>query len=256
MNVVRSTLALAALTACASAPAARAAAPTAAEILQLADHAASDYADLSFESKMKIFEPGAAAPAKEISFITSIKGDKRLIRFLSPADLKGMGMLIESRDVMYAFLPGFNRIRRLGTHMKSQTLFGSDVSNEETSSNTYAAVYTPRLVGEEGPSWVLELTLNTEKEAEFPKLKMWVDKANHYATKIESFDAAGKGAMTQTRLNFTKDFGDTQHYTPATVTFVDHRRNDHRTEIWNANAKANQKLSDDLFSQRNLARGN
>ena len=39
------------------------------------------------------------------------------MRFLAPGDVKGMGMLIEGRGTMYAFLPGFNKVRRLGLHV-------------------------------------------------------------------------------------------------------------------------------------------
>jgi outer membrane lipoprotein-sorting protein len=235
--------------------AARAETHSADAILKSCDDAASNYKDLSLESKMKIFEPNTDKPAKELRFTTLIKGDKRLIRFLEPSDLRSMGMLIESRDVMYAFLPGFQRVRRLGTHMKNQTLFGSDVSNDEMAANTYSGVYAPKLVGEEGDNWVLELSLNAGKEAEYPRMKIWFDKKIKQPTKIECFDAAGKNVVTQTRLNYSKDQGDAEHYTPGVIRFVDHRRNDHRTDIENVNAKVNQGLADDLFSQRSLVRG-
>src|SRR5438445_378170 len=93
---------------------ARAGEPTADEILKMQDKAHGNFVDLTSEAKMIIREPGQTV-GREFTFMTISKGnEKRLVRFTSPGDVKGMGMLTESRDTMYAYLPGFNRVRRLG----------------------------------------------------------------------------------------------------------------------------------------------
>jgi len=229
--------------------------PSAAEILKMADNAATCFKDLSIDSRMEIFEPGATTP-RIASMTTLTKGEKRLVRFTAPADSKGMAMLLETRDTMYVYLPGFQKVRRMGTHAKNQSFMGSDVSNEDMASQTYSGVYQPKLIGSEGDNWLLDLTLLPGKEAEFPHLKMWVMKQHPNAvTRIDFFDDKGQLAKTQLRTNFSKDAGDGDHYTPAEITFIDHRRNDHKTVIHSSNAKVNQNLGDDLFSQRSLLRG-
>lgn len=224
------------------------------QILKDSDQAASNYKDLSLESTMIIKEPNAAT-GRQASFTTRIKGEKRLVLFTAPGDLKGMGFLVESRDTMYAYLPGFNRVRRLGTHMKNQTLLGSDVTNEEMAANTYGGVYAPKLVGDEAEAWILELTVLPGKEAQFSRLKVWVDKKIKQPAKIEGYDEKGKKQLTQTRQDWRKDEGG-DHFTPGRIVFVNHVRNDHVTEIVNLKSKVNQGLTDDLFSQRSLVRGN
>src|SRR4051794_3890350 len=90
--------------------------PTPAEILKLTDKAHGDFVDLTTEAKLVIREPGQSS-GREYQFVTISRGnEKRIVRFLAPGDVKGMGMLVENRDTMYAFLPGFQRVRRLGTH--------------------------------------------------------------------------------------------------------------------------------------------
>src|SRR4051812_20065079 len=94
----------------AAAPAAAdAAEPTAADVLQMTDKAHGGFVDLTTDSKLIVREPGQTT-GREYQFLTISRGnDKRIVRFLAPGDVKGMGMLVESRDTMYAFLPGFQR---------------------------------------------------------------------------------------------------------------------------------------------------
>jgi outer membrane lipoprotein-sorting protein len=229
--------------------------PSAVEILKMADHAATSFKDLYLETRMEIFEPGASS-GRVATLLTYTKGEKRLVRFTAPPDSKGMAMLLESRDSMYVYLPAFGKVRRMGTHAKNQSFMGSDVSNEDMAEQVYSGVYEPKLVGSEGDNWLLELTIAKGKEAEYPRLKMWVMKqAPNAVTRIDFFDEKGGNAKTQTRSGFTRDAGDGEHYTPSEITFVDHRRNDHRTVMHLSNAKVNQSLGDDLFSQRSLLRG-
>src|SRR5438270_717638 len=73
--------------------------PTAEQILKMADEAYGSYKDLTIESTMTIYEPGQKT-GREVSFISVSKGEKRLVRFLAPGDVKGMGFLVESRDTL------------------------------------------------------------------------------------------------------------------------------------------------------------
>lgn len=229
--------------------------PTAAEILKMQDVAGSNFKDLTTESKLIVKEPGATT-GREYKFLTISRGaEKRIVRFLEPGDVKGMGMLVEGRDTMYAYLPGFDRVRRLGTHVKNQTFMGSDASFEDMAAGNLADLYDAKLVGTEGNDWILELALKPGKETEFPKRKMWIDKGHHQATKIEDYDAKGTKVRTQTRTDFRKDEGPGEHYTPYKLVIVDHRRNEHSTEILMLSAKVNQNVPDDTFSQRSLVRG-
>ena len=256
MKVSLRTAGVIAVSASFAAVSARAAEPGAAEILKLTDAAHSNFKDLTIESKMIIREPGQDK-GREFSFTTWMKGeDQRLVRFTAPGDVKGMGMLTEGRDTMYVYLPGFQRVRRMGTHLKNQTFMGSDLNYEDMNEALYTGLYEPKYIGVEGDNWVLELTLLKGKQAEFPKLKMWIDRKIHQSTKIEFYDDKGENARTSLRTGWTRDEGPGDHYSPTSVKMIDHRRNGHSTEVVLVKAKANSNLPDDLFSQRSLIRGN
>lgn len=230
-------------------------AQTAEEILKKSDQASLAFKDLTIDSTMLIYEPGQPAPREFKMTSISRPDGRRLVFFTAPGDIKGMGFLTENRDSMYAYLPGYQKIRRMGTHVKNQGFMGSDVSFEDMSETRYADFWAPKLAATEDKEWVLELTPLPGKEAAYSKIKMWIDKAGYYPTKLEFYDATGQKQKSQIRLQFALDEGSDAHYSPALIRFIDHRRNDHKTEIKNDKLRANTNVSEDTFSQRSLIRG-
>jgi outer membrane lipoprotein-sorting protein len=231
---------------------ARAADPSPTDLLAKVDQALNAFHDAIFESKLLLKQPDGKT--REYVFTTYQKvPHKRLVRFSAPGDVKGMGVLIESLDTMYVFLPGFQRVRRMGTHVKNQSFMGSDFSFEDMSEIAYGHIYEPKLVGCDEKSWILELDAKPGTDLEFPKIKLWADKVMYQPTKLEYYDPTGKNLKTQLRLDYTKD--SPQHYQPGKVVIIDHRRNDHSSEIVFTATKIDSGLSDDLFSVRSLMRG-
>ena len=222
------------------------------DVLAKVDNAMNNFTDGEFESKLFIREPGGAA--REIDFTTFQKvPDKRLVRFSAPGDLKGMGVLVENKDVMYVFLPGFQKVRRVGTHVKAQTFMGSDFSYEDMSLSRYSPTYDAKLVKEDANSWELELNVKPGQEIEYPRIHMWVEKKSQQPTKIDFMDGSGKVLKTSEYVDYHID--DANHYGPSKVVVTDHRRNDHKSEIVFTRVKLNQGLKDDFFTQRTLIRG-
>jgi outer membrane lipoprotein-sorting protein len=227
--------------------------PTGPEILVKVDQALNAFKDAVFESRLLVKQP--SGEAREFGFTTYQKGSqKRLVRFTAPGDVKGMGVLVESQDTMYVFLPGFQKVRRMGTHVKNQTFMGSDFSYDDMSQTSYGASYEAKLVGQEANTYVIELSAKPGLDIEFPRLKMWIDKTMFHPMKIEYNDASGKKLKTEIRSDYRKD--SPTHFQPGKVAVTDHRRNDHQSEIVFTATKIDSGLGDDLFSVRSLVRGN
>lgn len=229
-----------------------AAAESATELLSKIDHALTAFHDLTLESKLRLEQPDGKA--REYLFTVYQKNPgRRLVRFNAPGDVKGMGLLVENDDTLYVFLPGFQRVRRLGAHVRNQSFMGSDFSFQDMSELAYGALFTPRLVGGDEQAWLLQLDAKPGIEVDYPRIKMWADKTMYQPTKLEYYDAGGKLLRTQLRLEYTQD--SPHHYRPGKVVIIDHRRNDHRSEIWFTSVKVDSGLPDDLFSVRSLMRG-
>jgi outer membrane lipoprotein-sorting protein len=226
--------------------------PTGPEILAKIDHGLNCFKDAIFDAKLLVKE--ASGQAREYGFSTSQKGKKRLVRFSSPGDVKGMGVLVEDESTMYVFLPGFQRVRRVGGHAKNQTFMGSDFAADEMAATAFSPTYDAKLVGQDEKNYIVELTQKKGQDLEFPVLKMWADKTNYYLTKIENYDDKGKKLKTQERSDYKKD--SPEHWQPFRIVMTDHRRGDHKSEIVFTATKIDPGLSDDLFSVRSLARGN
>lgn len=227
--------------------------PSPAEVLQKTDKAMNAFKDGMFESKLRVKQNDGSY--REYAFTTYQKvPEKRLVRFSSPGDVKGMGFLVENKETMYVFLPGFQRVRRMGTHVKNQTFMGSDFSFDDMSQTTFGATYEPKGMSQDDKHYVLELKQKAGLDLEFPNLKVWIDKSSFHPTKQEFMDASGKKLKTQIRDGYTYD--GKGHHQPGRVLVIDHRRNDHESEIVFSSAKFDSGLPDDLFTQRSLIRGN
>lgn len=224
---------------------------TADQLLARSDREAAAFKDASFHFKMLIKEP--SGQVREVEFTTLQKGQKRLVRFQAPADVKGMGFLSESADVMYALLPAFgNRIRRLGTSQMNQSFMGSDLSSSDMNAAALSALYTAKQTGTEGELAILELTQKPDQKLEWPRLRLAVDSKTALVHRVEYLDASGKKLRTAARTDFKKDVSG--FMTPGKMTFTDHRRNNHQTELVLLDATFNQGLDDNKFTQRELSK--
>ncbi|NIM57731.1 MAG: outer membrane lipoprotein-sorting protein, partial [Candidatus Aminicenantes bacterium] len=57
--------------------------------------------------------------------------EKRMIKFLSPADQKGIAFLDLPNDMMYLYLPAFKKVRRIAAHIKNQKFAGTDMTYDD-----------------------------------------------------------------------------------------------------------------------------
>ena len=82
--------------------------------------------------------------------------EKRIIKFLSPADVKGTGILIfdypEKSDDMWIYLPALRKTRRIVSKEKSKSFMGSEFSNANMTAPglddfTYATIGEEELEG-------------------------------------------------------------------------------------------------------------
>lgn len=221
------------------------------DVLKKADAALNSFKDGYFESKLIVRNPGGT---REYDFTTSQKSpDKRLVLFTAPGDVKGMGILVQGKEV-HVYLPGFQKVRRMGTHVKNQTFMGSNFGFDDFSQIAYADSYDAKILSEDDASWTVEMNAKKGIDPEFPKLVMTVDKKIHHPLKVEYYDASGKKQKTQIRSEYKQDAPN--HHQPGKIQMIDHRRGDNASDIVFGATKIDQGLTDDIFTVRSLARGN
>ncbi|OQX76679.1 MAG: hypothetical protein B6D61_08435 [Bacteroidetes bacterium 4484_249] len=177
------------------------------------------------------------------------KGDEmRLVRFLSPADQKGIGFLSLPDDVMYLYLPAFHKIRRIASHVKNENFAGTDFSYDDMSSFKYAEEYNAKLLETKDDVYVLELTPKPGIEKDYSKLIMEIRKDNFYPVKINHYDKAGNLWKVLERKKIEKKGN---YWISMEMEMKDLKKN-HSTKMITDKIEFDTGLSDKVFSKRNL----
>lgn len=178
--------------------------PSAKEIMQKARDV-SKISGLETVSSLKIIDPKGRERVREISMASKLtdngKTEKRILRFLAPAEVKGTGMLIYDYDVesddMWLFMPALRKTRRIVSGEKNQSFMGSEFSNADMAApNTDNFTYT--MTGSEmvdgTDCWKIEsLPVNDQISADLgiSKQIIWIGKKDNVNRKTEYYDLDG-----------------------------------------------------------------
>ncbi len=178
------------------------------------------------------------------------KEDARLVRFLSPADQKGISFLSLPDDKMYLYLPAFKKIRTIASHVKNESFAGTDMSYDDISTLGYAKDYDPTLLETTDDLYILELTPKSGTEKDYSKLVMSIRKDNFYPVKTEYYDQGGTLVKVMERRQIEQIDG----YWIAKETEMTDVRKEHSTVSIVDSVEFDTNLPDEVFSQRNLKR--
>jgi preprotein translocase subunit SecF/outer membrane lipoprotein-sorting protein len=140
--------------------------------------------------------------------------EKRIIKFISPAEVKGTGILIydypQKSDDMWIYLPALRKTRRIVSREKSKSFMGSEFSNADMTAPGLDD-FSYRLTGEESiqgnPCYQIESTPvspDLEDEYGYSKSVSWVDKNSYLVHQTLYYDFDGELFKTITRKEFRK----------------------------------------------------
>jgi len=174
--------------------------------------------------------------------------EKRLVRFLSPADQRGISFLSLPNDIMYLYLPAFRKIRMIASHVKNQNFAGTDFSYDDMSAFKFAEEYDPKLISDEGDTFVLELIPKKDIQKDYSKLKMWIVKNNYVSQKIEYYDKGGNLWKVMHRTKFVEQ---DNYWFPQEMEMKDLKK-DHSTKMIIHENEFDSGLLDNVFTKRNL----
>jgi outer membrane lipoprotein-sorting protein len=113
--------------------------------------------------------------------------EKRVIKFLSPPSMNGIGLLSLDDDEMYLYLPAQNKIRRIEGGVKNDDFQGTDFSYNEMGSYDYRKDYSAGLHAEDEKTYTLLLTKNQGSDKPYDTMIMNVDKSTFIPLTIEFY---------------------------------------------------------------------
>jgi len=184
-------------------------------------------------------------------------GDKTMIIFDSPSDVKGTAFLTfshpEGDDDQWLYLPALKRVKRISSSNKSGPFVGSEFAYEDISSQEVEE-YTYRFDREETvdgqKAFVVEFDPVHPKSG-YSRLLVWIDTAEYRTLKIEFYDRKNEHFKTLTYEGYEKYVD--RYWRPAKMKMVNHQ-NGKETEILWSGYQFRTGLDDRDFNQASLAR--
>jgi Outer membrane lipoprotein-sorting protein len=156
--------------------------------------------------KMKIIDEGGQQRERELSMATKLfdggKTEKRIYRFLSPADVKGTGVLVydyqDKADDVRVFLPALRKTRLIVSSQQSNSFMGSEFSygdlNVPALDDFKYKIEKEEAVDGEA-CYVVEVLPKDDgvaKSEGYSKKLYWVSKDKFVVRQGHYFDAGGK----------------------------------------------------------------
>jgi len=223
------------------------------EMIAETDAAMNRAQDQIIDWKVVNQEPGKGDP-KLMTFTSTVMGPKTLTSFSAPADLKGTRVLVLGRQQMYIFLPAYNKVRRVASHTTQQGFMGTTFSFDDMNTSRFGDIYNAKIVSEDGAKAVLELTPKAEGEAPYARVELTLDLKMFHPLEMKYYNEKDAHVKTETRSKYACN---EEHNVclGGVLRMDDHTRDGAWTELQRVGWKLNTGVEEDVFSTRNLQRG-
>jgi len=222
---------------------------TATQILTMVDDVINAPKDQDLKLKLILIDKDGKEEVRQMSMLQ--KGcDRRMVKFLSPASQKGIGVLSLPDDIMYLYLPAFKKTRRIASHVKNTKFAGTDFTYEDMEAKRYSEKYTPEILKKDENHYILQLKPKKDVKTDYSKLIMWVRADNFYPTKIEFYDKGNNLYKVMLREKIEK----VGKYWVSKESEMEDLKAKHKTKMILEDVKFDSGLSDELFTERYLIR--
>jgi outer membrane lipoprotein-sorting protein len=185
-------------------------------------------------------------------------GDKSLIIFDSPKDVKGTAFLNYTHktgdDDQWLYLPALKRVKRISARNKSGSFMGSefayeDIGSQEIEKYTYKWLRDEMYKGME--CFVVERYPVDRKNSGYSRQLAWLDKEEYRTWKVEYYDR--KNAHLKTLTISGQQKYNVRFWRPDKMHMENHQTGK-STELLFSNYQFDVGLSDDDFTKNSLKR--
>lgn len=211
---------------------------------------------------LTISEKNGAIRTRKVTMQAKTFGgtEKRMIKFLDPADVRGTAMLIidneETQDDMWIYLPALKKTRRIVTTEKGKSFMSSEFSNADMTSAALSDFKISHMP-ESGRNnlWLIEsVPVDDEKADEYGYSRKitWLDKSDLKVKKIEFFNFDGDLFRT-IEILATQPIAGKEGYI-MTEMYAENHLNGRSSRIIFDEVNTSTNIPDNTFIAENLAR--
>ncbi len=172
--------------------------------------------------------------------------DKKLYRYTKPESQAGIATLSLSSDVMWLYMPAFEKPKKISMLAKGQSFNNTDFSYEDMVTTPYGERYTASALVTGKDVFVLTLIPKSNKSA-YSKIIAKINKSYGYPISMEFYN--GSGIKFKESVYRYEKIG--RYWNATELVMKDLERN-HSTKILLSDVKFDQGLADDLFTVENL----
>lgn len=224
-------------------------AETGAEVMARLDAQSTQSADVTMTLDMVIRDGKGSESARTLK-VWQKGDDRRLVKFVSPARVAGVGLLATGEDSIQLYLPTYGRARRVSGSARGDAFMGTNFSIDDLARLSFASEYTAELLDEDDDHWHLRLTPQRPEDHEHDLLEMWVRRTDAVFDRIEYID--GKGTVI--RRITVSDVRDEGSRPVAHSIEIEDLRTGRSTAATVRDVAFDSGLEDDLFTTRYLLR--
>lgn len=218
-------------------------------LLRRLDAAGRRAADSDVTLAVTVHHPDGTAVERTLR-VWQRGGDRRMVKFLAPARLRGTGILVPDGSRVFVYLPAYKRVREVTGREGGDAFMGTDFSIDELALVRLAPGHTATLEAEATDTWTLRLVPRTPADKEYAALRVTMRKADDLLAGMEYLDAAG-APYRSVALTDVRSVG---AYAVAHHFEVRDLRSGRRTTAVASAVTFDQGLAEDFFSERQLTR--
>ena len=184
-------------------------------------------------------------------------GDKTLLIFDSPRDLRGTALLshshVDESDDQWLYLPALKRVKRVAAGNQSGSFMGSEFAYEDIGSQELEK-YTYRFLREENSDGEVCFVVErrpVDSNSGYSRQVVWLDKAEYRPLRIDYFDREGRLLKSLRMRDYRLYHG--RFWRPTEMVMVNHQTERTTILMW-SEFRFGVGLDDGDFDPANLAR--
>ena len=238
--------------------------PTADEIMQK-NFFASKPSRLQKEVTMTLVNDRGEKRERKIEAVTSLQANgidsNMLVRFLSPADVKGSSFLeiehSEADDDQWIYLPALHKSRRLVSSNRKDSFIGSDFAYGDVLPPK-VTLYQNKLLREEPtegvPCYVIESVPSNDdvkRDYGYGRKLSWIAKDSFHEVRVEYFDVTDRPLKTEIVRGITLVEPANNRYAP-TYKEMTNLQTGHKTIVTADHYTTEASIGPETYTLRNL----